>query len=82
MWEPSHKVEYMEPEELSKQYTELAEEHKTLLKKMESITKLVENAISILLSYNTKLADQTKKELEKINEETDDNGDEPSGDSP
>ncbi len=82
MWEPSQDVNYVEPDDLNKKYTELADEYSKLLSKMHSITKLIEQTVEILLSYNPKLAELTKEELEKINEETDDNGDEPSGDSP
>ena len=82
MWEPTHKVDYIEPDELSKRYTELAEDYKKLLSRMESITILLEQTVEILLSYNPKLAEQTKDELEKINDKTDDKGDESSGDSP
>ena len=81
MWEPTHKVNYIEPDELSKKYTELAEDYKKLLSRMESITILLEQTVEILLSYNPKLAEQTKDELEKINDKTDDKGDESSGDS-
>jgi|TARA_R100001594_G_scaffold143667_1_gene191923 hypothetical protein len=82
VWEPTHKVDYIEPDELSKRYTELAEDYKKLLSRMESITILLEQTVEILLSYNPKLAEQTKDELEKINDKTDDKGDESSGDSP
>ena len=82
MWEPTHKVNYIEPDELSKKYTELAEDYKKLLSRMESITILLEQTVEILLSYNPKLAEQTKDELEKINDKTDDKGDESTGDSP
>ena len=82
MWEPTHKVDYIEPDELSKRYTELAEDYKKLLSRMESITILLEQTVEILLSYNPKLAEQTKDELEKINDKTDDKGDESTGDSP
>ena len=81
MWEPTHKVNYIEPDELSKKYTELAEDYKKLLSRMESITILLEQTVEILLSYNPKLAEQTKDELEKINDKTDDKGDEPTSDS-
>ena len=74
-------MDYIEPEELNKQYTELADEYKKLLTKINSITKLLEQAVKILLSYNPKLAEQTKNELEKINDKTGDKGDESSGDS-
>lgn len=82
MWDTSQEVEYIDPDELNKKYTELASEYSKLLSKINSITILIENAVEILLSYNPKLAEQTKDELEKINEETDDKGDEPTGDSP
>ena len=75
-------MNYIDPDELSRKYTELANDYSKLLSKMHSITKLMEQAVKILLSYNPKLAEQTKDELEKINEETDDKGDEPTGDSP
>ena len=81
MWEPSHKVDYLEPDEISRQYTELAGEYSKLLSKIEAITKLLEQTVKILLSYNPKLAEQTKDELEKINDKTDDKGDEPTSDS-
>jgi single-stranded DNA-specific DHH superfamily exonuclease len=81
MWEPSQDVNYVEPDERNKQYTELADEYSKLLSKMNAITILIEQAVEILLSYNPKLAEQTKEELEKINEETDDKGDESTGDS-
>jgi len=81
VWEPSHKVDYIEPEELNKKYTELADEYNKLLTKIDSITKLLKQAVKILLSYNPKLAKQTKNELEKINDKTDDKGDESSSDS-
>ena len=75
-------MDYIEPDELSKRYTELAEDYKKLLSRMESITILLEQTVEILLSYNPKLAEQTKDELEKINDKTDDKGDESSSDSP
>tara|TARA_R110000824_G_scaffold114061_3_gene264283 strand:- start:1018 stop:1272 length:255 start_codon:yes stop_codon:yes gene_type:complete len=81
MWEPSHKVVYTEPEELSRRYTELADDYKKLLSKINAITKLIEQTVEMLLSYNPKLAEQTKEELEKINDKTDDKGDESTGDS-
>ena len=74
-------MDYLEPDEISRQYTELAGEYSKLLSKIESITKLLEQTVKILLSYNPKLAEQTKDELEKINDKTDDKGDEPTSDS-
>ena len=74
------KVIYIE-EQLKKEHSELMGQNKQLLTKIDSLTKLVEQMLSILLSYNPKLAEQTKEELEKINDKTDDKGDESTGDS-
>jgi len=74
------KVVYVE-EQLKKEYSELLEQNKQLLTKIDSLTKLVEQMLSILLSYNPKLAEQTKEELEKINEQTDDTRDKPTSDT-
>jgi hypothetical protein len=76
------KVVYVEKESLEKAYSKLVEQNKQLLTKIESMTKLVEQMLSILLSYNPKLAEQTKEELEKINEQADDNEDKPTSDIP
>ena len=72
------KVIYIE-EQLKKEHSELMGQNKQLLTKIDSLTKLVEQMLSILLSYNPKLAEQTKEELEKINEQTDDTRDKPKG---
>jgi len=69
------KVVYIEKESIENAYTKLVEQNKQLLTKMESMTKLMMQTLNILLSYNPKLAEQTKEELEKINEQTDDNED-------
>ena len=69
------KVVYVEREELEKAYSELMHQNKQLLNKIVEINKLVEQTLNILLSYNPKLAEQTKEELEKINEQTDDTRD-------
>ena len=82
MWESNTKVDYIEPDQINKRYAKLVEDYEELLTKMSSISKLLEQILNILLSYNPKLAEQTIEELEKINEKTDDKGDEPSGDSP
>ena len=74
------KVIYIE-EQLKKEYSELMGQNKQLLTKIDSLTKLVEQMLSILLSYNPKLAEQTKEELEKINEQTDDTRDKPTSDT-
>tara|TARA_R110002020_G_scaffold79239_1_gene198789 strand:- start:3082 stop:3342 length:261 start_codon:yes stop_codon:yes gene_type:complete len=76
------KVVYVQRAELEKAHSQLIEQNKQLLTKIESMTKLVEQMLSILLSYNPKLAEQTKEELEKINEQTDDTKDKSTGDIP
>ena len=75
------KVVYVEKEHIKKAYSELVEQNKQLLTKIDSLSKLVEQMLNILLSYNPKLAEQTKEELEKINEQTDDTRDKPKSDT-
>ena len=75
------KVVYVEREELEKAYSKLMQHNKHLLNKINEINKLVEQTLNILLSYNPKLAEQTKEELEKINEQTDDKRDKPQSDT-
>ena len=82
MWESNTKVDYIEPDQINKRYAKLVEDYEELLTKMSSISKLLEQILNILLSYNPKLAEQTKEELEKINEQTDDNEDKPRGNIP
>ena len=72
---------YVQREELEKACTELMHQNKQLLNKIVEINKLVEQTLNILLSYNPKLAEQTKEELEKINEQTDDKRDTPQSDT-
>ncbi len=72
---------YVEREELEKAYSELIQQNKQLLNKIDAIVKLVEQTLNILLSYNPKLAEQTKEELEKINEQTDNKRDKPQSDT-
>lgn len=72
---------YVEREELERAYSELMQQNKHLLNKINEINKLVEQTLNILLSYNPKLAEQTKEELEKINEQTDDKRDKPQSDT-
>jgi hypothetical protein len=76
------KAVYVQREELEKACTELMHQNKQLLNKIVEINKLVEQTLNILLSYNPKLAEQTKEELEKINEQTDDTKDKSTGDIP
>ena len=71
MWESNQKVDYIDSEQAKKNYSELLEEYEVLLTKLESVSKLLEQILNILLSYNPKLAEQTKEQLEKINDQTD-----------
>ena len=73
---------YTEKEQLENNITELVKQNKLLLTKIDAITKLVEQMLDILLSYNPKLPEQSKKELEKIYEQTDDTRDKPKSDTP
>ena len=68
------------PEAYAK-YNKLAKEYQTLLTKIESISKLIEQILNILLSYNPKVAEQVKEQLEKINEQNDDKSPAPRGDT-
>tara|TARA_R100001594_G_scaffold12533_5_gene27807 strand:- start:1891 stop:2175 length:285 start_codon:yes stop_codon:yes gene_type:complete len=77
-----YKVMYEETEQIKKQNTSLLKEVQVLLIKIAELTKLVNELTNILLSYNPKVAEQTKEQLEKINDETDDKGTEPRGDIP
>ena len=64
------KVVYVQREELEKAHSKIMEQNKQLLKKISEMSILWEQTLNILLSYNPKLAEQTKEELEKINEQT------------
>lgn len=66
------KVVYVQREELEKAHSQIIEQNKQLLKKISEMSILWEQTLNILLSYNPKLAEQTKEELEKINEQTND----------
>ena len=66
------KVVYVQREELEKAHSKIIEQNKQLLKKISEMSILWEQTLNILLSYNPKLAEQTKEELEKINEQTHD----------
>ena len=66
------KVVYVQREELEKAHSKIIEQNKQLLKKISEMSILWEQTLNILLSYNPKLAEQTKEELEKINEQTND----------
>ena len=69
------KVVYVQREELEKAHSQIMEQNKQLLKKISEMSILWEQTLNILLSYNPKLAEQTKEELEKINEQTNDSND-------
>tara|TARA_R100000482_G_scaffold103088_1_gene45977 strand:- start:56 stop:316 length:261 start_codon:yes stop_codon:yes gene_type:complete len=69
------KVVYVQREELEKAHSKIMEQNKQLLKKISEMSILWEQTLNILLSYNPKLAEQTKEELEKINEQTNDSND-------
>ena len=75
------KVVYVQREELEKAHSKIIEQNKQLLKKISEMSILWEQTLNILLSYNPKLAEQTKEELEKINEQTDDTGDKSESDT-
>ena len=81
MWESNQKEDYVDSEQAKKSYSELLEEYEVLLTKLESVSKLLEQILNILLSYNPKLAEQTKEQLEKINEQTDDTRDKSQSDT-
>ena len=66
------KVVYVQREELEKAHSKIMEQNKQLLKKISEMSILWEQTLNILLSYNPKLAEQTKEELEKIYEQTSD----------
>ena len=62
------------------EYNNLVKEYQHLLTKVDSISKLLEQIYTLLLSYNPKVAEQVKEELEKINEQNDDTSSEPRSD--
>tara|TARA_R100000988_G_scaffold70469_1_gene36330 strand:- start:1475 stop:1735 length:261 start_codon:yes stop_codon:yes gene_type:complete len=76
------KVVYVQREELEKAHSKIMEQNKQLLKKISEMSILWEQTLNILLSYNPKLAEQTKEELEKINEQTNDINDKSRSDIP
>tara|TARA_R100001510_G_C7656104_1_gene215742 strand:- start:741 stop:1001 length:261 start_codon:yes stop_codon:yes gene_type:complete len=76
------KVVYVQREELEKAHSQIMEQNKQLLKKISEMSILWEQTLNILLSYNPKLAEQTKEELEKINEQTNDINDKSRSDIP
>ena len=77
----THDVEVNYEKETTVEYNRLAKEYQLLLTKVDSISKLIEQILNILLSYNPKVAEQVKEQLEKINEQNDDKSPEPRGDT-
>lgn len=77
----TQEVKVVYQDESVAEYNKLAKEYQTLLTKLESISKLIEQILNILLSYNPKLSEQVKEQLEKINEQNDDKSPEPRGDT-
>ena len=77
----THDVEVNYEKENTVEYNRLAKEYQLLLTKVDSISKLIEQILNILLSYNPKVAEQVKEQLEKINEQNDDKSPESRGDT-
>ena len=75
------KVNYVTKEHLEKNYNNVVRQNQQLLTKVDSLIKLIEQILNILLSYNPKLVEQTKEQLDKINEEGTSAGVEPQGDT-
>ena len=68
----SYKIMYEDVEHIKKNYNGL---------KTDELIKLLEQILKILIAYNPKLAEQTKEQLEKINEQKDGTRAEPRGDT-
>ena len=64
-----------------KNYNGLVEDYQVLLTKTDELIKLLEQILKILIAYNPKLAEKTKEQLEKINEQKDGTRAEPRGDT-
>ena len=77
----THDVEVNYEKENTVEYNRLAKEYQLLLTKVDSISKLIEQILNILLSYNPKVAEQVKEQLEKINEQNDDKSPKSRGDT-
>jgi lipopolysaccharide biosynthesis regulator YciM len=77
----SYKIMYEDVEHIKKNYNGLVEDYQVLLTKTDELIKLLEQILKILIAYNPKLAEQTKEQLEKINEQKDGTRAEPRGDT-
>lgn len=76
----SYKIMYEDVEHIKKNYNGLVEDYQVLLTKTDELIKLLEQILKILIAYNPKLAEKTKEQLEKINEQKDGTRAEPRGD--
>ena len=72
---------YEDIEHIKKSHSDLLDEYQVLLTKSDELIKLLEQILDILLAYNPKLAEQTKEQVEKINEQEDGTGAESRGDT-
>ena len=72
---------YEDIEHIKKSHSDLLDEYQVLLTKSDELIKLLEQILDILLAYNPKLVEQTKEQLEKINEQKDGTGAESRGDT-
>ena len=77
----SYKIMYEDVEHIKKNYNGLVEDYQVLLTKTDELIKLLEQILKILIAYNPKLAEKTKEQLEKINEQKDGTGAESRGDT-
>ena len=77
----SYKIMYEDVEHLKKNYNGVVEDYQVLLTKTDELIKLLEQILKILIAYNPKLAEKTKEQLEKINEQKDGTRAEPRGDT-
>ena len=75
-----YKIMYEDVEHIKKNYNGLVEDYQVLLTKTDELIKLLEQILKILIAYNPKLAEKTKEQLEKINEQKDGTRAEPRGD--
>jgi hypothetical protein len=76
-----YKIMYEDVEHIKKNYNGLVEDYQVLLTKTDELIKLLEQILKILIAYNPKLAEKTKEQLEKINEQKDGTRAEPRGDT-
>ena len=76
-----YKVMYEDIEHIKKSHSDLLDEYQVLLTKSDELIKLLEQILKILIAYNPKLAEKTKEQLEKINEQKDDSSTESRGDT-